>query len=88
MTSKGLKFSKISGSQRPSGLLFPDTGRRMVVLGSVSLGSEPAANSYGAHPERDFVGVFERLPAGGWRIVMPWPYAESNLDLIELQAAS
>jgi hypothetical protein len=88
MTSKGLKFSKTSGSQRPSGLLFPDNGRRMIVLGSVSLGEEAAANAYGLHPERDFVGVLERMPRGGWRIVMPWPYLESNLDLIELQPAS
>ena len=87
-TAKGLKLSKTSGSQRPSGLLFPDTTRRVVVLGSISLGEEPAANAYGLHPERDFVGVMERLPSGGWRLAMPWPYAESNLDLIELQPAS
>lgn len=84
-TAKGLKISKTSGSQRPSGLMFPDTSRRMVVLGSISLGEEPAANAYGLHQERDFVGVMERLRGGGWRLAMPWPYAESNLDLIELQ---
>jgi hypothetical protein len=86
-TPKGLKFAKVTGSQRPSGLLFPDTNKRMVLLGSVSLADEPAANSYGAHPDRDIVGVLERLPHGHWRIAMPWPYLESNLDLIELEPA-
>jgi hypothetical protein len=87
-TPKGLKLAKVSGSQRPSGLLFPDTDRRMIMLGSVSLGEEPAANSYGLHPERDFVGVLERLDGRRWRLAMPWPYQESNLDLIELERVS
>jgi hypothetical protein len=82
---KGLKFVKLTGSQRPSGLLFPDTRRRMVLLGSLALGDEPAANSYGLRPDRDLVAVLERLPHGGWRLAFPWPMAESNLDLIELQ---
>lgn len=84
---KGLKFVKLTGSQRPSGLLFPDTSRRMVLLGSLALADEPPANSYGQHPDRDLVGVLERLPGDRWRLVLPWPQAESNLDLIELQPA-
>lgn len=84
-TPKGLKLVKVTGSQRPSGLLFPDTSRRMVMLGSLSLGDEPPANSYGQRPDRDLVAVLERLPGDRWRLVIPWPQAESNLDLIELQ---
>jgi hypothetical protein len=86
-TPKGLKLEKITGSQRPSGLLFPDSDRRMVVLGSVSLAEDPPANSYGLHPDRDFVGVLERIGDRRWRLAMPWPYQESNLDLIELERA-
>jgi hypothetical protein len=84
----GLRFAKVTGSQRPAGLLYPDSDRRMVLLGSFALGDEPAAAAYGARPERDLVGVLERLPRGGWRIALPWPYWESDLDLIELQPAS
>ncbi len=84
-TPKGLKLAKVSGSQRPSGLLFPDTGKRMILLGSISVGNEAAANSYGLHPDRDIVGVLERLDERRWRLAMPWPYLESNLDLIELE---
>ncbi len=84
-TPKGLRFSKVNGSQRPSGLLFPDSPRRMVLLGSISVGNESPANSYGLNPDRDLVGVLEHLPDGRWRLALPWPYVESNLDLIELQ---
>jgi hypothetical protein len=84
-TPKGLKFEKVTGSQRQAGLLFPDSPRRMILLGSVAWGTESAANSYGLHPDRDIVGVLERLDERRWRIAMPWPYEESNLDLIELE---
>tara|TARA_R110002167_G_scaffold96637_2_gene255757 strand:+ start:345 stop:902 length:558 start_codon:yes stop_codon:yes gene_type:complete len=83
-TPGGLKFSKLTGSQRPSGLLFPETDRRMLMLGSVALAAEPPANSYGQHPERDLVAVLERIGERRWRLVIPWPQNESNLDLIEL----
>jgi len=86
-TPKGLKFSKINGSQRPAGLLFPDTDRRMVLLGSLALGDEPPAKSYGLNPDRDLVAAFERLKGGGYRLAFPRPKYESDLDLIELRRA-
>lgn len=86
-TPNGLKFSKLTGSQRPGGLLFPENDRQMVMLGSMSLASEPPANSYGQRPDRDLVAVLERIGDRRWRLVIPWPQAESNLDLIELVPA-
>lgn len=83
-TSNGLKFSKLTGSQRPAGLLFTENDRQMVMLGSMSLASEPPANSYGQRPDRDLVAVLERVGERRWRLVIPWPRNESNLDLIEL----
>lgn len=83
-TPRGLKFSKLTGSQRPSGLLFPENDRHMVLLGSMALASEPPANSYGQRPDRDLVAVLERTGERRWRLVIPWPQNESNLDLIEL----
>lgn len=83
-TARGLKFVKITGSQRPSGLLFPEDAEHMVLLGSMSLASEPAANSYGRRSERDMVAVLERIGDRRWRLVIPWPETESSLDLIEL----
>ena len=86
-TPNGLKFVKLTGSQRPSGLLFPEDDRHMVMLGSMALASEPAANSYGRRPDRDLVAVLERIGERRWRLVIPWPQNESNLDLIELVPA-
>ncbi|GAA0642821.1 DUF4893 domain-containing protein [Brevundimonas lenta] len=87
-TPNGLKFTKLTGSQRPSGLLFPENERQMVMLGSMALASEPAANSYGQRPDRDLVAVLERIGERRWRLVIPWPQNESNLDLIELVPAA
>ena len=86
-TPNGLKFSKLTGSQRPSGLLFPENDGRAVMLGSMALSDEPAANSYGQRPERDLVAVLERIEDRRWRLVIPWPQNESNLDLIDLVPA-
>jgi hypothetical protein len=86
-TPNGLKFSKLTGSQRPAGLFFPENDRQMVMLGSMALADEPAANSYGQRPDRDLVAVLERIGDRRWRLVIPWPQAESNLDLIELVPA-
>ena len=86
-TPNGLKFAKDTGSQRPAGLLFPEDRRHMVMLGSMALASEPAANSYGQRPDRDLVAVLERIGDRRWRLVIPWPQNESNLDLIELVPA-
>jgi len=86
-TPRGLKFSKTTGSQRPSGLLFPEDDRQMVLLGSLALAAEPPANSYGQRPDRDLVAVLERIGDARWRLVIPWPQNESNLDLIELVPA-
>jgi hypothetical protein len=83
-TPNGLKFVKLTGSQRPSGLLFPEDDRHMVLLGSMALASEPPANSYGRRPDRDLVATLERIGERRWRLVIPWPQNESNLDLIEL----
>jgi hypothetical protein len=86
-TPRGLKFSKLTGSQRPSGLLFPENDREMVMLGSMALAAEPPANSYGQRPDRDLIAVLERIGERRWRLVIPWPQVESNLDAIELVPA-
>lgn len=86
-TPRGLKFVKVTGSQRPSGLLFPESDREMVLLGSMALGQEPPANSYGQNADRDLIAGLERIGERRWRLVIPWPQNESTLDLIELVPA-
>lgn len=87
-TPAGLKFVKLTGSQRPSGLLFPENDRRMVLLGSMAVAQEPPADAYGRNPDRDLIAALERIGETRWRLVLPWPQYESNLDLIELVPAN
>lgn len=83
-TPRGLRFAKLTGTQRPAGLLFPEDERHMVLLGGLALASERPANSYGRNPARDLAGRVERIAAERWRIVLPWPQAGANLDLVEM----
>lgn len=78
-----LTLVKTTGSQRPTGALYPETTRRLVYLGAVAWGEERSA-VYGRDPARDQIGVFERIGANRWRLVLPYPKQESTLDLIEL----
>lgn len=82
-----LKLSKTTGSQRQTGLMFPDSERRGVFLGAMALGDEPPARAYGLNVDRDVVGVIERIGPARWRLVQPWPRYESNLDLLEIVPA-
>ena len=83
-TPNGLRLVKTTGSQRPSGLLFPEDGEGMVFLGSMALGDEPRANSYGNRDDRDFAARFERIGRARWRLVIPWPRDGSKLQVFEL----
>ena len=79
-----LHFTRLGGSQRPVGVIFPDNGRRMVFLGTLMLGDETRALRYGRDRERNLVGVVERVGDRRWRIAFPYPHHESLLDVIEL----
>ena len=79
-----ITFTKLTGSQRPIGRLFPDDERRLIFLGTMELGDETRAYQYGIDRERNLVGVLERVGERRWRLVFPYPYFESLLDVIEL----
>ena len=79
-----LRFTKLTGSQRPAGTIFPDNGRRMIFLGTLSLGDEGRALRYSRDRERDLIGILERVGPNRWRIAFPRPHFESLLDVIEL----
>lgn len=78
-----LILEKTTGSQRPRGHLYPQSRTRQVFLGAVAWGDDAAA-VYGRDPERDQVGVFERIGRQRYRLVLPFPKQESTLDIIEL----
>lgn len=80
-----LVLTKTTGSQRTRGLLYPDTDRRLVFLGAQAWGSEETGwPAYGQTPERDQIGVLERIGSDRWRLVLPWPKYDSKLEILEL----
>ncbi len=78
------RLDKLSGSQRYVGLIFPNDAMRGVFLGSLVLGDETRAMQYGEDPDRNIAGYVERIGANRWRLVMPKPQFESQLDVMEL----
>ena len=81
-------LTKLTGSQRPVGLIFPDSLKRQIFLGTLELGDEKMAVNYGSDRMRDMAGLVERIGDNRWRLVLPAPAYESLLDVIELVPAS
>lgn len=82
-----LRFTKLTGSQRPTGTIYPDSRLRMVFLGVLELGDETRAHVYGRDANRDMIGQVERVGENRWRIVFPRPRFESLTDVMELVPA-
>lgn len=80
-------LNKLTGSQRHTGLIFPDSPVRQAFLGTLVLGDETHAMQYGADVERDLAGWVERVGPNRWRLVLPYPHYESVLDVVELVPA-
>ncbi len=74
----------LDGPQRPGGRLYPLDAARMVFLGALAVGDEAGTLGYGRDPDRDEVGVIERVAPARWRLVLPYPRWESLLDVVEL----
>ncbi|CAM3031503.1 DUF4893 domain-containing protein [Sphingomonas antarctica] len=84
----GNRLSKLNGSQRQAGTLYPDGVRRMIFLGTLALGDETMQRPYGVDAQRDIVGTVERIGPSRWRLVMPYPRYESVVDVLELLPAA
>ena len=81
-----LVLTKTTGSQRTRGLLYPHTDRQLVFLGAQAWGSDELGYpNYGQMPERDQIGVLERIGEARWRLVLPWPKQEAKLELLDLR---
>lgn len=82
------RLAKVGGSQRVVGLIFPNDAIRQVLLGTLVLGDERRALQYGQDETRDVAGYVERIAPARWRLIMPRPHFESELDVMELTTAS
>jgi hypothetical protein len=81
------KFTKLTGSQRQVGLIFPGDVMRQVFRGTLVLGDEQGAMQYGQDEMRNVAGFVERIGPNRWRLIMPRPHFESQLDVMELVPA-
>lgn len=72
------------GAQRPTGKLYAESDARVIFLGTLELGDEKVPLTYGLDARRDMAGYVERIGTARWRLVLPWPSFESQLDVIEL----
>lgn len=79
-----LFFTKQTGSELPGGWLHEDGERRLVLTGAKQHDPNDAPLVYGAEPDRDLVGVVERIGPFRWRLVLPWRGERDGLDIYEL----
>ena len=86
---EGLLFRKVTGSQRRSGYLFEDGGRRFVLLGGQHVNEDPArfysgmsADFDGEDMEMDTVGVLQKK--GKDRFLMILDASPEKYELYEL----
>ena len=80
-------FAKLSGSQRPVGLIFGNDNFRQIFLGTMMLGDERRPLDYGRDADRDMAGAIEKVGPERWRLILPFPRFESMMDVIELVPA-
>ena len=81
------RLGKLSGAQRYVGLIFPGDALRNVFLGTLAFADETRVLQYGQDQQRDVAGYLERIGPNRWRLVMPRPHFESQVDVMELVPA-
>jgi hypothetical protein len=87
-----LTFSKLNGTQRFNGVLYPHESGGFVVLGALSAKGEPPHRYSGNGPSAgaaatpdDAIGLLESTGRSSARIEFPYPVQESTFDVIELK---
>ena len=86
-TIKGDHFAARGGTLRPTGTFWTYDAARLLFLGGVSVGDEAATIPYGRDPDRNAIGLFERVGDHRWRLVLPQPAWEATIDVIEITPA-
>lgn len=79
-----LQFTKLTGSQMTSGWIYRPDRATGIYLGTSYYGYEDRAPKYGSDEKRDDAAIVERIGDRRWRLVFPYPYYESVVDVMEL----
>ena len=79
-----LTLTKGTGTERPGGRLWHDTGQRMVFLGAVPAPGQAAPEAYGDDAATNRVGVLERIGDFRWRLIFDAPKSGIAFDVLEM----
>lgn len=79
-----LSFTKQTGTELPRGWLHRDGDRRLILVGARQREAGGNSLAYGTEPDRDVVGIVERIGPFRWRLVLPWRTSSAGLDIYEL----
>jgi hypothetical protein len=83
-----LWFAKQTGALRRQGYLWDDWNQnRLVFLGSLASGDKDTPPTYGSVPQRDHIGVLERIGPLRFRLVTAGLGGRSRLEVLELTPA-
>lgn len=77
-------FDTLAGTQRPGGRLYAYDDGRLLLLGGLALSDELGMIRYGRDPDRNLVGLMERIGEHKWRLVLPAPQWQALVDVIEI----
>lgn len=79
-----LTFVKQTGTDLPGGWLRRDGDSRMILIGARQHAAGDTSLAYGKEPDRDVVGVIERIGPFRWRLTLPWRTEPEGLDVYEM----
>jgi len=82
-----LSFTKVTGTHRPGGYLWPEGDRRMIFLGGTVEREGEGASAYGNDPLRNRAGVLERIGEFRWRLTLLGQSPVARLEIIDLVPA-
>jgi Domain of unknown function (DUF4893) len=82
-----LGFTKISGTHRPGGYLWPDGDTRMVFLGGTAERVGEGASAYGTDLRRNRLGILERIGEFRWRLTLIGQPTAAQLEVMDLVPA-
>lgn len=78
-----LSMTRQTGPDRPGGYLYDDTATRQIFVGASARAREQVPPAYGEKPDRDVVGIMERVDDFRYRFVIPRPRG-AILEVYEL----
>lgn len=77
-------FTKLTGSQMTIGWIYKASRNHSIYLGTLMYGYENVLTPYGKEKDRDQAAVVQRIGKNRWRMIFPYPYFESQVDVMEL----